>query len=364
MRTYPQRRSFLTRVASLGAALSIAGLAPAVAQTQQDCDNFERLVALALHGFPGMEGRKQFGDKDVALHELAKPVPGFKSCELWVQVSLSGGDPFVTCDIMKSANIEPVEGTQTPEMVQMWQDTMNSFAADMGRCLGVQFQFEPVKAEGGREAVRWSGRVERPKLSTSAYASLWLTLDQPRAGERLGRTNRIHAGLGAMRTVRKEVEASSSRQVPERVSVADFEVFAGLRRGAHKDEVLRLYGEPVSISSNESQTRHYYHYARNPPYGFTVGVDAVSGRVSGVALDSIDVADWMRRRGVNDLKMNLLSLHREGVIARLGKPQRVSLGLHHWKMDIGNVSLLLTMSCFFEYKEKEGYCTAMSVDWL
>lgn len=358
--TYRQL-SFHARLAVWGAALSCVWFTPAAAQTQQDCADSERLVALTLHGFPGMEGQKRLRGKVGSLHEMAKPAPGFKSCELNVAESLSDGDPMLVCDVLKSVDAEPAEGTQTVEMMKFWQETIGTFAADMGKCLGVK----PIgprsqKTTEGREALRWFLAIERPTLSASAYAGFAVTLDQPKPGERLDRTHRVEVKLHAVRNVKKEVEASFSKQPPVRVSVADFESFAGLRRGARSGDVLRLYGEPINIRANKSRSTLYYEYARSG-LGFSVGIDAASERVEWIRLDGTDIPDWLRRRGVNDRKINLLGMYRDDVIALLGKPQNVISSAHEWEIKMASGSLLLTLRC---YDHRQGQCVDMTVGWL
>lgn len=356
------RPMWFARLALLGAALSCAWIVPAAAQTPEDCVNYERLVALALHGFPGMEGKETFRNKKFTAHELAKPVPGFKSCELWVPQSLSDGDPSVVCDIMKSADIEPIEGAQTPELMKMWQKTMNKFANDMAQCLGTQADGpRPGKAKEGREVLRWYVFVNRPALSSTAEAAFALNVDQPVAGARLDRSNRIQVRLHADRQVHRELAASFSKQPPARVSVADFESFAGLRRGASVDDVLRLYGEPNEIGPSKDRSTLYYVYARRYGGGFSVSVDAASNKVESIRLLAPDMSDWLRRRGVKDLKINLLGLRRDEVVARLGKPQSVDKRFHNWEIKTASGSLLLSLNCS---DDAQDICTQMRVNWL
>ena len=353
---------FLARLAALGIALSCAWIAPVAAQTAQDCADSEQLVALALHGFPGMEGKEKFGGKGFTLHELTKPVPGFKSCELIVNKSLSDGDPSVVCDVMKSADIEPIEGTQTSDSMKMWRETMNTLANDMARCLGVQALGPRPggEAKEGREVLDWFVFVSRPALSTTTRAALVLRVDQPVAGAHLDHRNRIDVRLHVNPDVPRELAASFSKQAPARVSVADFESFAGLRRGARAEDVVRLYGEPNEIRPNKDRSTLYYEYARRR-LGFSVGVDAASNKVEWISLHRRDVPDWLRRRGVKDAKINLLGLHRDEVVARLGKPESVSSGSYNWEIETAGGSLHLTLRCF---DHDQGICTTMIVGWL
>lgn len=357
-----EKSSWYGHMAFFGAAISLLWPAAVAAQSEQDCENTKRLVALAFDDFPGMHGKSQLktgaGEE---LRDLRKEAPGYKSCQLFVHPSLRADSPTLICDLMKSFDIAPIEGMQTRAIIKNWRDTLDSVASDLGKCLAVKpVRTVPSKVKEGYESENWYLLVERPQKSRFSYVTLALLLDQPKEGVVFDKSHQVKAQLWVERKDEKKALNNLSLQPPSKTKVMDFMEFVGLRHGDTISTVKNLYGEPLEVSADEESGTHEYFYG-DKREGLRVAVDAASGKVKFVNLRSPDAPFWLRRRGVDDLKMNLLGLHKNDVIARLGPPKDGDSYQQHWEATVDGKVVFLSIMCTDGDK---GRCTRMNVGWI
>lgn len=202
--------------------------------------------------------------------------------------------PTLRCDLVKSAGINPIVGTQTPEMFQMWLRTVESIARkNAGRCLGVVPSGpKSAKSKEGREVSKWQLWVARPGLSSFAKAAIVLTVDQVPVGAEMNQTQgQPKITMLAMRITKPGLEESISKRPPNRVSIAGFQHFLGLRVGAKAEDVRRQFGKPTKTHYNKGKTTVYYDYADWMDHGvrdegLSVGVDAGTGEVKWIDLNA------------------------------------------------------------------------------
>lgn len=346
----------------LGLFFTPFGLSPAFAQNEQDCANAEQLARLALDDFPGMHGKLLMEISDEGgLRELSKPAPGYKSCQLFVQHSLRADSPTLICDLMKSFDVAPLKGVQTQGIMQNWRGTLDSVASDLGKCLGVKpVKRIPSKIKDGYEAERWYLFADRPQQSRFADVVFILMLDQPKDGIAFDRSHQVKAQLWVERRDNKKMIDTLSKQPPKNPKLIDFFQFAGLRFGDGVADMKNTYGEPLNVNVDKEGATHVYNYG-DKKGGIYVATNSTSGKVQYVYLRSEDAPFWLRRRGVDDIKINLLGLHRSDVTARLGLPKSVNDEELHWDTIVDGKAVFLSMRCT---DEDHGRCTRMTVGWV
>lgn len=349
----------------MGVALTLLWPVVADAQNQQDCANAEQLVKLAFDDFPGMHGSLVLKtDLKNELLALKKPAPGYKSCRLYVPSSLRDDSPTLICDLMKSFDIAPLKGVQTKAIIKNWSDTLESVASDIGKCLAVKpAKSIPSKAKEGYEAENWHLFVERPQQSRYAEVAVSLVLTQPKEGIAFDESHKVKAELWVERRDKKKILDTLPTRPPARLQAADFQEFIGLRMADGIDAVQKIYGEPLEVETYKVAASDYrfYKYAARLD-GIRFRSDKDGGALMWIHLSSVDTLYWLRRRGASDPKVNLLGLHRDEVIARLGQPDSVDSGDHYnWKAEVAGKTVLVTLRCNDTYGNR---CTEMRVGWF
>lgn len=116
---------------------------------------------------------------------------------------------------------------------------------------------------------------------------------------------------------------------------------------------------PASTNTNSSGTTTYLNYIdRNL---FRISYNTQSKKVVGLHIEHPDVAFWLRRRGVTDPKLGYLGMHRDQLIAALGKPDDIESGHYEWEVEVGAKTIGIEFQC---YDHDQGRCTAVWVSWL
>lgn len=352
---------FPRAAAFVGMACLLLWSAAADAYTQQECTDWKNLAVLAFNDFSGTSGKVLTRKNARSMLALRKPAPGFSSCVLFVPETLGKDDPSLLCDVMKSSGVAPMEGVQTPERMKKWRSAVSSVVGEMAQCFGIKPPGPaPLKAKEGYEEEQWALRVSHPERPNSGYALLTWHLAQPKAGAHFSESSQVGANLYVQRVIPENLLASFPTEPPSAIKIEDFIQFAGLRRGDGLDALKKIYGEPIYMEASKDQKTHYYDYGRRSE-GFRVSVDVENGRVGWINLYDSDLPHWLRRHGVNDSKVNLLGLHRDEVIARLGKPNRVSSDHYYWERKNQDGLLVLRILCLEAHKHQ---CSEMTIGWF
>jgi hypothetical protein len=134
--------------------------------------------------------------------------------------------------------------------------------------------------------------------------------------------------------------------------------FLGFRYGDDKAKVIAKLGPPTKTEPSTSkipfQTLRYADKVN-------VTVHAKIDKIYTLNVSTADGAKWLRDKGIDDPRLNILGMHRDEVFELYGKPKNTSPGNHVWEYEDGDKRGQLAMTC---YEFNEYICRDITVSWF